>query len=149
MLVEERRWMTPEEFNDAYALCQFLPGPNVINLSVVFGRRIRGVPGALIALLGLVGPGFVIITIFAVLYAQFGSLAVLQRMFAGAAVAAAGLLISTTVKMAEPVLKDRRGLEPLIALATLAAIGIMHWPIYYALPVLIPISIAIAWWRRR
>ena len=45
MLVEERKWMTPEEFNDAYALCQFLPGPNVVNLSVVFGRRIRGPVG--------------------------------------------------------------------------------------------------------
>ena len=42
MLVEQRQWMTPEEFNDAYALCQFLPGPNVVNLSVVFGRSIRG-----------------------------------------------------------------------------------------------------------
>ena len=41
MLVEQRQWMTAEEFNDAYALCQFLPGPNVVNLSVVFGRKIR------------------------------------------------------------------------------------------------------------
>jgi chromate transporter len=49
MLVEERKWMTPEEFNDAYALCQFLPGPNVVNLSVVFGRRIRGPVGAAVA----------------------------------------------------------------------------------------------------
>src|SRR4030081_427214 len=53
MLVEERRWMTPEEFNDAYALCQFLPGPNVVNLSVVFGRRIRGAIGAAGASAGL------------------------------------------------------------------------------------------------
>jgi chromate transport protein ChrA len=50
MLVEERKWMTPGEFNDAYALCQFLPGPNVVNLSVVFGRRIRGLAGAFAAL---------------------------------------------------------------------------------------------------
>ena len=47
--------MTPEEFNDAYALCQLLPGPNVINLSVVFGSRIRGTAGAVVALLGLLG----------------------------------------------------------------------------------------------
>src|SRR5262245_42428138 len=46
MLVEERKWMTAQEFDDAYALCQFLPGPNVVNLSVVFGRRIRGTLGA-------------------------------------------------------------------------------------------------------
>src|SRR6266702_4513945 len=55
MLVEQRKWMTAEEFNHAYALCQFLPGPNVVNLSVVFGRRIRGAPGSLVALAGLIG----------------------------------------------------------------------------------------------
>src|ERR1700749_2220140 len=75
MLVEERRWMTPEEFNDAYALCQFLPGPNVVNLSVVFGRRIRGAVGSAVALLGLLGPPFVIVTVIGLIYAQFGEIA--------------------------------------------------------------------------
>ncbi len=55
MMVEERKWMTAEEFNEAYALCHFLPGPNIVNFSVVFGRRFRGAPGAVVALLGLVG----------------------------------------------------------------------------------------------
>jgi chromate transport protein ChrA len=35
MIVERRRWMTAEEFNDAYSLCNFLPGPNIVNFSVV------------------------------------------------------------------------------------------------------------------
>ena len=51
--------MTPAEFNDAYALCQILPGPTIVNLSVVFGRSIRGLPGAAVALVGLIGPGLV------------------------------------------------------------------------------------------
>ena len=42
MFVEEKRWMTAEEFNDVYALCQFLPGPNIVNLTAVFGSRMRG-----------------------------------------------------------------------------------------------------------
>src|SRR3979411_2525933 len=69
MLVEERKWMTPDEFNDAYALCQFLPGPNVVNLSVVFGRRIRGPVGAAVALVGLIGPPFVIVSLISFVYA--------------------------------------------------------------------------------
>src|SRR5262245_29381437 len=72
MLVEIKGWMTPEEFNDAYALCQLLPGPNVINLSVVFGLRIAGASGAAAALLGLVGPPMIIISLLGVLYARFG-----------------------------------------------------------------------------
>src|SRR6266850_3315954 len=80
MLVEQRKWMTPAEFNDAYALCQVLPGPTVINLSVVFGRQIGGIPGAIAALFGLLVPGFAIITVFAFLYARYSHLYTMQRM---------------------------------------------------------------------
>src|SRR6266436_698245 len=53
MLVERKHWMTAQEFNDLWALCQLLPGPNIVSLSAVFGVRIRGVPGALACLTGL------------------------------------------------------------------------------------------------
>jgi chromate transporter len=149
MLVEERKWMTPEEFNDAYALCQFLPGPNVVNLSVVFGRRIRGATGAVVALIGLIGPPFLIVTLISVLYARFGEIAALQRTLAGVAAAAAGLVFGTGAKMAQPLFEDRQWFAPLCALATFAAIGVMRWPLYLVLAVLVPASIAIAWWLRR
>jgi chromate transporter len=148
MLVEKRQWMTAEEFNDAYALCQFLPGPNVVNLSVVFGRRIRGSAGAALALVGLIGPPFVIVSLIGFVYARFGEIAALQRMLLGVAAAAVGLVMGTCAKMARPLLEDRFGLAPLIALATFASVGVLRWPIYWALAVLVPLSIAIAWLRR-
>jgi chromate transporter len=149
MLVEERKWMTAEEFNDAYALCQFLPGPNVVNLSVVFGRRIRGVAGAVAALIGLLGPPFLVVTLIGGLYARFGEIATLQRMLIGVALAACGLVIGTAAKMARPLFNDRRWIAPAVALATFAAIGVMRWPIYAALAVLVPASVALAWWQGR
>jgi chromate transporter len=148
MLVEERKWMTPDEFNDAYALCQFLPGPNVVNLSVVFGRRIRGTIGALVALAGLVGPPFVVVTLIGIAYARFGEIAALQRMLVGVAAAAAGLVLGTGGKMAKPLLRDRLAIAPLIALATFVAIGVVRWPLPAALAVLVPLSVGIAWMRR-
>src|ERR1700755_2821797 len=71
-IVEQHRWMTADEFNETFALCHFLPGPNIVNLSVVFGARFRGVAGALAAFAGLVGPPTVIMTVLATLYARYG-----------------------------------------------------------------------------
>src|SRR3972149_3542689 len=67
MIVERKRWMSPEEFNEAFALSQFLPGPNVINFSVVFGARFGGAAGAAGALAGLLGAPLGVGTVPAVL----------------------------------------------------------------------------------
>jgi chromate transporter len=148
MLVEQRHWMTAEEFNASYALCQFLPGPNVVNLSVIFGARIRGALGSMVALLGLIGPPFIIISVIGFAYARFGEIAVLQRMLIGVAAAAAGLVLGTCAKMARPLFRDRLGLAPTVGLATFVAIGVIRWPLAWSLAALLPLSIAIAWIRR-
>jgi len=149
MMVEERKWMTPEEFNDLYALCNFLPGPNIVNFSVVFGRRFGGVPGALVALFGLLGPPFAIVVVLAIVYAYFGSIEALQRMFAAVAAAAAGLTISTVAKMAGPLVAERFGFPHVVAVMAFIAIGVLRWPLYWVLALLIPLSIALAWRRSR
>jgi chromate transporter len=149
MMVDERKWMTAEEFNEAYALCNFLPGPNIVNFSVVFGRQVGGTRGALVALLGLLGPPFLVVTFLGLLYAYFGDIAALQRVLAGVAAAAAGLTISTGLKMAGPLLRERPGFAHALAMAAFLAVGILRWPIYWVLGVLIPGGIAAAWWMRR
>jgi chromate transporter len=145
VLVERRKWMTPAEFNDAYALCQILPGPTIVNLSVVFGRSIRGLPGAAVAFVGLIGPGMVIVTFFAFLYSIFGTIDALQRMLTGVAAAAAGLVISVTAKLAEPLFEQNNWLVYAVVVAVFVTIGLLRWPIWWVLLVLIPLSIAIAW----
>ena len=95
MLVDERKWMTPEEFNDAYALCNFLPGPNIVNLAVVFGRQHRAARGARSWRCSACSVRHSsIVTFFGLLYARYGDIDALQRMFAGVAAAAAGLTSS-------------------------------------------------------
>src|SRR5215831_13466299 len=136
MMVDERKWMTADEFNEAYALCNFLPGPNIVNFAVVFGRQIGGTAGAFLALLGLLGPPFTLVTLFGFLYAHYGSIDVLQRMFVGVA-AAAGLTISASLKMWQPLLRERVGVPHFVALATLAGVGVLRWPIYWVLGALL------------
>ena len=104
-MVEEHRWMTADEFNEAYALCHFLPGPNVVNLAVVFGSRFRGPAGGIAAFAGLVGPPTVVVMILAVLYARYGELDVLRRTLAGMSCGAVGLLIAAVCKMMLPLIK--------------------------------------------
>jgi chromate transporter len=149
MIVEEKKWMTAEEFNEAFSLSQFLPGPNIVNFSVVFGSRFRGVPGAAVALLGLIGPPVAIVTFLGFLYARYGEIEPLQRMLAGVTAAAVGLFIAVTVKMAEPVFRSLRAPGPFIAAAAFVAVGLLRWPLPYVLLVLAPLSIALAWWRAR
>ena len=149
MMVEKRRWMTPEEFNDAYALCQFLPGPNIVNLSVVFGSRVRGAPGAAMALAGLLGPPVVIVSLLGLLYARYGEVAAISQIMSGVVAAAAGLLIATVVKMALPLLATWRDPGLIVAIAAFVAIGPLGWPLPWVIIVLAPLSLALAWWVRR
>ena len=147
MMVEERKWMTPEQFNEAYALCSFLPGGNIINFSIIFGGRLRGPAGALASLAGLLGPPFVLILIIGAIYAHYGELPVLRRALTAVASAAAGLMMATVAKMARPLFRNRAVVGPLIACATFAGISIMRWPLPYVLLAIVPISIAYAWRR--
>lgn len=147
MIVEQKHWMTTEEFNETFALSQFLPGPNLVNFSVVFGARFGGAPGAAVALAGLLGPPLVIITALAALYARYGDLEVLGRVLAGVTAAAAGLLIATVAKMAAPLFTKRWDWAPLVAILAFAGVAIMRWPLPYVFAGLAPISIAFAWFR--
>ena len=149
MFVEEKRWMTAEEFNDNYALCQFLPGPNIVNLTAVFGSRTRGWTGALAAWAGFLILPFTLMITVGVLYAQFGDVDALRRVLKGIAAGAAGLLIATAAKMVVPLFKGGIGLGPAVVVATALAIGLMRWPLLWVLAVLVPASIGLAWWVRR
>ena len=147
MMVEERKWMTAEQFNEIYALCSFLPGGNIINFSVVFGGRLRGPLGGAAALAGLLGPPMILILIIGAIYGYYGDLPWLRRALTGVAAAAAGLMMATVAKMAQPLFRNRAIVGPLIAIATFIAIAIMHWPLPLVLLVIVPVSIAYAWGR--
>ena len=148
MFVEKKRWMTAEEFNDVYTLCQFLPGPNVVNLTAVFGSRMRGPTGAVAAWAGFLILPFCVMVVASILYERYGDVEAVRRVLSGVAPAAAGLLIATAAKMAMPMFRCF-GPAPFVLLATAFAIGLMRWPLLLVLIPMIPISIGLAWgWRR-
>ncbi|WP_022720503.1 chromate transporter [Rhodopseudomonas sp. B29] len=148
-IVERHRWMTAEEFNETFALCHFMPGPNIVNLSMVFGARFRGVPGAFAAFTGLIGPPVVVMTILAALYVHFGELGALRRALGGVACVAVGLLFAVSFKMLVPLLRRRDPVAVLLLAAVFVAVGLLRWPMPWVLAVAIPGSILVTWLRRR
>jgi chromate transporter len=148
-IVDQHRWMTAEEFNETFALCHFLPGPNIVNLSVVFGSRFRGLPGGLAAFAGLVGPPVVIVTILAALYARFGEVDALRRILAGVSCAAVGLLISVVFRMMMPLIRKRDLVGLVVLAAVFIAIGMLRLPLAAVLLVAIPLSLAVTFVMRR
>jgi chromate transporter len=148
-IVDQHRWMTAEEFNETFALCHFLPGPNVVNLTVVFGSRFRGIAGGLAAFVGLLGPPVVIVTILAALYARFGDVEALRRILAGISCAAVGLLLSVISRMILPLLKKRDVVALALLAAVFVAVGIVRLPLPLVILAATPISIAVTFAARR
>ena len=148
-IVDQHRWMTADEFNETFALCHFLPGPNIVNLSVVFGSRFRGIAGGVAAFAGLVGPPVVVVTILAALYARFGEVEALRRILSGVSCAAVGLLIAVVFRMMMPLIRKRDWVGLAVMAAVFIAIGVLRLPLPAVLLVAIPLSIAITFFMRR
>ena len=148
-IVEQHRWMTADEFNETFALCHFLPGPNIVNLSMVFGSRLRGIAGGVAAFAGLLLPPTLIMMVLAIAYAQFGDLEVLRRILAGISCAAIGLLIAVVFRMMTPLLKRADPLPVILMLGVFLAIGVLRLPLQAVLLVAIPVSVGVTYFLRR
>jgi chromate transporter len=148
-IVEQHRWMTADEFNETFALCHFLPGPNIVNLSMVFGARLRGIAGGIAAFAGLLLPPTLIMTVLAISYARFGELELLRRSLTGISCAAVGLLIAVVFRMMTPMFKRGDAVALILMLGVFAAIGVLRLPLQAVLLVAIPVSVGATYFLRR
>ncbi len=145
-IVEKRRWLSPDDFVELLGLCQFLPGGNIINLSVAVGMKFRGVGGALAALLGMVAGPSMIVVLLGMIYEHTQDDPRVRHMFTGLAAAAAGLLVSMAVRIAMPVLRKARAAPAAAVIAALAfvAIALLRFPLVPTMLTLMPLSIYLA-----
>jgi len=149
MIVEERRWLTAQEFNELFSLAQFLPGPNMLNFAVVYGSRCAGLPGALAATGGMLVPPVMIVIALGALYARFGEIPAVQGILRGLGAAAAGLIIAAAARMCEPLFQRTAGPAPYVAVAIFVIVALLRVPMLWALAAAAPVSLALAWWWRR
>ena len=145
MLVERQRWMTEDDFTETLALCQSLPGPNIVNLSVVIGSRYAGAKGALACLTGLIAAPVAIVIALAVLHDRFGAIGRAPDMLLGLGAAAAGLVAATVAKIARPVVTSRPWTSAPVIVLVFVTVGLMKLPLPAVLAVAAPLSLALVW----
>jgi chromate transporter len=143
VLVDERRWLDDREFAELIGLCQVLPGPNVVNLSVIIGARAQGALGSLIAVMGILFVPVGVMLLIAMFYASVAHEPLARNAIAAASAAAAGLIIGTGMRL---LLQTRPPLRGLLAGgAAFVAVGVLQWPLLSVIVVLIAVAVALEW----
>ncbi len=134
-LVEKKRWLTREAFLEEWAVAQIMPGPNVLNLSMVLGARHFGLSGALAAICGLLALPLLLVLAIAVLYGSVAETAVAQGALRGMGAVSAGLIAATGLKLAPALRSNPMGLAvaALVAALSFVAIAWLRLPLIWVL----------------
>lgn len=150
-LVEKKRWLTREQFIEEWAVAQIMPGPNVVNLSLMIGSRYFGLRGALAALAGMLVSPLVVVLVLAGVYAQFEGLPHITGALRGMGAVAAGLIAATGLKLFGELQKSILGLPLCKALGMLCfvAIALLCWPLALVLAGLGGLACTLAYRRLR
>ena len=141
LLIEKRRWLTPDEFMGYLAISQTMPGLNSVNLAVLAGDRLRGALGACIATIGLILPGSLFVLIIGVAYTTNTDHPLANLMLQGVAAAACGLLAAITYRIGDEHWKHLRSL--LIILSTFILMSLVKLSLPIVLLIMAPIAIYI------
>jgi chromate transporter len=142
-LVTQKEWLDDDQFMSALEISQTLPGLNATNMSVLVGSRLRGVPGAVAAFVGMCLPGSALLFVLGSLYGQHGAKPAVNAALDGVAAAATGLLLATTYQLGR---KELGGVVDLIFVAlTTVAVSVLKLSLPITLFTLGPLAI---WWYR-
>jgi chromate transporter len=146
-LVERKQWLTHDEFVEDWAVAQVLPGPNVVNLSLMFGGRMFGLPGALTALAGLLAAPLVVVLLLAVLHTRFAGYPAVEGALRGMAAVSAGLIGATGLKLSVALARNPVPLAWCVAIAVTGfiLIALLHVPLLYVMAGLGGLGCVLAW----
>lgn len=144
-IVTRRGWLTNHDFLPGVALSQVLPGVNSTNLAIFIGQQLRGLPGAAVAIGGLLSGPFVIMIGAAATYKILLDAPALQVAMSGVAAAAIGMILRTGMIAVQ---SSGAGLLSIVVMtATFLAIGVFRFPLLWVVAVITPLSVLAAWPR--
>jgi chromate transporter len=147
VVVVQKQWMTEEEFLSAMTMCRIVPGANQVNLAVFVGTKLKGMAGAIAALIGLCLVPVTIILTLGFVYFTFKEVPAVKGALHGASAAAVALTLTMVIKTGQ---KCLTGVMPIaLFLAAFVLNGILRWPLLETLGILAPLSLIWAWPRKR
>lgn len=148
--VERERWLSQQEFVDLLAAAQLLPGPNVVNVALMLGERHFGWRGLLAALVGMLGVPLLIVLLLASTAQAYLQQTWVAGALRGMGLVAAGLLLGTAWKIAQPLRHSPLGLERALGLAAVAliSVGVLRLPLLPVLLGLLGVGMFLAWRAR-
>jgi len=151
VLVEQRRWLTREQFIEILAVAQVLPGPNVCNVALMIGDRFFGWRGAFAALAGMMTLPLVIVLGATVIYANYALNPAVAGALRGMGAVASGLIFGTALKLAAGLGSNPMGVRVCVLLAgsVFAAAALLRLPLVWVILVLGSLASAFAWTRLR
>jgi len=151
VLVEQRRWLTREQFVEMLSVSQVLPGPNVVNLALMYGDRCFGLRGAFAALAGMLVVPTLIVLVLTALYGHYADNPVVTGALRGMGAVASGLVTATALKLASTLRRNVMGLAWCLGfgLLTIVAIAWLRVPLVWVVLGLGAIAIAVAYARLR
>ena len=149
MVVEQRRWLSEDEFVDALSMCQLVPGPNIVNFAVGLGGRFHGVPGAVACVTGLLAAPMVLVVGASLLLERFGDRPAVSGALHGMAAVAVALVVTMGVKVAGPLWRRRDWPGMAMAAVAFAAIAMLRLPLLPSLLALAPVSVMLTRFARR
>lgn len=134
-LVEKKRWMSREQFVEDWAVAQIMPGPNVVNLSLMIGGRYFGLAGAMAGVAGMLTAPLVVVLLLAVAFGGVSDAAWAQGALRGMGAVSAGLIAAVGLKMISALRSNPMGMPVCIglAVASFVGVGVLRWPLAYVL----------------
>ncbi len=149
VLVEERKWFTPQVFLEEWAVAQVLPGPNIVNLSVMLGARCFGAMGAFMAVAGIFSMPALLLILIAIFFEQFREYPAIAGALHGMGAVSAGLIGGTSLKMAASLKTHPLTFFGAITFTviTFTLLAIVKFPLIPVLLIMGTLSVFLTYWK--
>lgn len=136
-VVKKRGWISETEILDFYSISQCLPGLIAVNVSIFIGKKIHGISGAIVAMLGVVTPSIIVIVVIAMLFENFMDVPIVRQMFVGIRIAVGALITGTVVRLCKQNVQKPLHILLMIVVFILMTVTSLSpiWVILFAAPI--------------